>query len=141
MELSEKGSQLVGLRVKFGAVDVDADVAQVQGDAVEDVGDRVGAGGVDRDLGGVGVDLDRRADDDHAEVEGADRGGVDRDDREGGAVVGAGEVEAARGVGEDAADAVAGDGVADFRGRRAGGVFVLFDAAFALAASMSASGQ
>ena len=55
-----------------------------------------------------GIDLDRRADDDRAEVEGADRGGVDRDDRERRAVVGAGEVEAAGGVGEDAAEPVAG---------------------------------
>ena len=38
---------------EVGAVDVDADVAQVEGDAVDDVGDRVRAGGVDRDLGGV----------------------------------------------------------------------------------------
>ena len=54
VELSERGSQLVGLRVRFGPGDVDADVAQVQRDAVEDVGDRVRGGGVDRDLGGVG---------------------------------------------------------------------------------------
>ena len=44
------------------------------------------------------VDLDRRADDDHAEVEGPDQGGVDGDDRERRAVVGPGEVELAGGV-------------------------------------------
>ena len=47
-------------------------------------------------------------------------------------MVGAGEVELAGGVGEDAAEAVAGDGVADFRGRRAVGVFELADPGFAL---------
>ena len=41
VEVAVKGSQLVGLRVKFGPVDVDADVAQVDRDAVDDVGDRV----------------------------------------------------------------------------------------------------
>ena len=100
------------------------------------------AGGVDRDLGGLRVDPDRRADDDHAEVEGPDQGGVDRDDREGRAVVGAGEVEAPGGVVEDAADPVAGDGVADFAGRRAGRAFELLDAAVCRsAASIAASEQ
>ena len=106
---------------EFGAVDVGADVAQVDGDAVDDVGDRVGAGGVDEDFGGFGVDLEGEADDDGAEVEGADLGGGDRDERERGAVVGAGEVELAGGVGEDVADAGADQGVADFGGGRAGG--------------------
>ena len=41
----------------------------------------------------LGVDPDRRADDDDAEVEGADQGGVDRDHGERGAVVGTGQVE------------------------------------------------
>ena len=84
---------------EVGAADVDADVAQVERDAVDDVGDRVRGRGVDRDLGGMRVDLDRRADDDHAEVKGADQGGVDGDDRERGAVVGAGQVEPAGCVG------------------------------------------
>ncbi len=43
-------------------------------------------------------------------------------------MVGAGEVEVARGVGEHRADAVAGVGVADQARRRAGGVVALFDA-------------
>ena len=90
------GSQEVGLTVKCSRRDVDADVAQVDRDAVDDVGDRVGARGVDRDLGGLRVDVDGRADHDRAEVEGPDRRRVDRDDREGRAVEGTGEVEAAR---------------------------------------------
>ena len=114
-----------------GAVDVDADVAQVQGDAAEDVGDRVRAGGVDRGLRGRGVDADRRAHDDDAEVEGADEGGVDRHDRERRAVVGAGQVEAARRPGEGAAHPVAGQGVADRAGRRAARAGQLLGAASA----------
>ena len=92
----------------------------------------------------AGVDADRRADDDDAEVEGADQGRVDRDGGERRAVVGAGEVEAAGGVGEGPADPVAGEGVADQRGGRAAGCFELFGARAAgspRAASIAASGQ
>ena len=66
-----KGSQLVGLRVKSRAVDEDPDLADVEGDAVEDRRDRVRAGRVDVDLGVVAVDPKGRADDDGADVEGA----------------------------------------------------------------------
>ena len=59
-------------------------------DAVDDVGDRVRSLAVDGDFRGFGVDLQREADDDGAEVEGADLGGGDRDQAELGAVVGAG---------------------------------------------------
>ena len=126
---------------EVGTGDVDADVAQVQRDAADDVGDRVGGLGVDRDLGGEGVDLDRRADDDHAEVEGADQGRVDGGDRDRRAVVGAGQVELAGRIGEHSAQAVAGDRVADFRGRRAARVFELADAGVGRGWAMSASGQ
>ena len=114
---------------EVGPVDVGADVASVDGDAVDDVGDRVRAGGVDEDFGGFGVDLQGLADDHGAEVEGADLGGGDRDGRELGAVVGAGEVDLAGGVGQGGADAGAGEGVADFGGGRAGGALELFLAA------------
>ncbi len=107
-------SQLVGLRVKFGPVDVGADVAQVDGDAVDDVGDRVRALAVDEDFGGFGVDPQGEADDDGAEVEGADLAAVIATIETVGAVVGAGEVELAGGIGEDGADAGADQGAADF---------------------------
>ena len=77
-----------------------------------------------------------------AEVEGADQGRVDRDDREGGAVVGAGQVEAAGGVGEDRAEPVAGDGVADFSSPPGSwGVRARRSRSCALAAAIAASGQ
>ena len=50
------------------AVEFDADRAQAQRDAFEDLGQGVGDGG---DLGGFGVDVERGADDDVAEVIGA----------------------------------------------------------------------
>ena len=98
-------------------------------DALDDVGDRIGAGGVEEDFAGFGVDLEGLADDDGADVEGADDAGGDRDDRERRAVVGAGEVDLARGVGEGGADAGAGQGAADLGGGRAGGAVELFLAA------------
>ena len=70
---------------------------------------------------------DRRADRDHAEVEGPDVGGVDRDHRERLAVIRAGQVQAAGRVREVGAEPVAGDRVSDFAGRGAGGVFGLFE--------------
>ena len=70
-----RGPRAVGrVEDEVGAVDVGADVAEVDRDALDDVGDRVRAGGVDEDFGGFGVDLQGLADDDGAEVEGADLG-------------------------------------------------------------------
>ena len=85
---------------EFGPVGVGADVADVELDAVDYVGDRVRAGGVEEDFAGFGVDVDREADDDGADVEGADDAGGDRDEGDGVAVVGPGEVDLAGGVGE-----------------------------------------
>ena len=119
---------------EFGAVGEDLDVAGVDGDAVDDVGDRVRSARVDRDFGGFGVDLEAEADDDGAEVEGADPGGGDRDDREVGAVVGAGEVDVAGGLSQDQADSGFDQGVADLAWRGAARVgFLLGAAAFAFA--------
>ena len=69
------GSQLVGLRVKPGRSRLIMDRAQPQRDAFEDLRQRVGDVG---DLGGDRVDVERRADDDVAEVVGpGDRRGDD----------------------------------------------------------------
>ena len=95
---------------KAGAVEVDHDLAQAQGDAVEDLRQRVGDGG---DLGGFGVDLERGADDDVAEVIAAGDGGDDEDEGERGALVGAGEVDLAGQVEGVGAGAGAGDDFAD----------------------------
>jgi hypothetical protein len=89
------------------AIDVDADVAQVEGDAVEDVGNRVRRARVDLQLGGERVDREGGADHDRAEVEGPHRGGVDRHQRERLPVVWTGEVDPAGSVGEGGADPVA----------------------------------
>ena len=70
------------------------------GTPLEDVGDRVRAGGVDEDFACFGVDLEGLADHHVAEVKGADLGGGDRHQGEGRAVVGAGEVELAGGIGQ-----------------------------------------
>ena len=59
------------------------DLAQAQGDAFEDLGQGVGDGG---DLGGFGVDVEGRADDDVAEVIGAGDGGGDDSEAERGAL-------------------------------------------------------
>ena len=69
---STAGSQLVGLMMKLWPVDVDADVADVHDDPFDDVRDRIGARGVDFDLRGVRIDLQREADHDRAEIERAD---------------------------------------------------------------------
>ena len=96
-----------------GAVEVDVDRAQAQRDAVEDLRQRVGD---DVALGGCGVEEERVADDDGAEVEGAgDRRGDDGEAQRG-AFVGAGEVGLAVGVeGVGAGAGADGDG-ADARG-------------------------
>ena len=110
----QPGGELGGLAARrvvgeFGSVDEDADVLQVEDDAVEDVRDRVRSAGVEPQLGGVLVDLEGRLDHDVAEVEGPDRRRVDRHQRERRSVVGAGEIDLALGVGEGRADAVADD--------------------------------
>ena len=58
----------------------------------EDLGQGVGDGG---DLGGFGIDVERGADDDVAEVIGAGDGRGDHGEAERGALVGAGEVDLA----------------------------------------------
>ena len=119
VEEASKGSQEVGLRVKLGPVGVDAQVAEVQRDALEDVGDRVRGRAVDFADVGDRVEAQRLAHDDGAGVEGAGhrRGDRHRGDRV--AVVGAGEVELAGHVGELGADPRPGQGAADLGGRRA----------------------
>ena len=98
--------------------------------------------GVDPQLGGVGVNLKGRADHDRAEVKGADRGGVDGDQGEWRAVVGAGQVEATRGVGEGRADAIAGERACPtWEACGQEGCSVSATPPFWRAASMSASGQ
>ena len=129
VEEVDVGSQLVGLKVNSRAVRVRADIAQVDGDALDDVRDRVRAGRVEEDFAGFGVDVDREADDDGADVEGADDAGGDRDEGDGVAVVGAGEVDLAGGVGERGADAGAGEAAADLGGGGAAGAVELFLAA------------
>ena len=75
--VTASGLQLVGLRAKSGAVELDEDRAQAEGDALEDLGKRVADGG---DLGGFGVDVEALADDDVAEVIAAGDGGGDEDE-------------------------------------------------------------
>ena len=80
---------------EFVAVHVYADVAQVQRDAVDDVRDAIRGLRVDLQLGGARVDEKAERTTIGAEVEGADRRRVDRDQGERRAVVGAGEVDLA----------------------------------------------
>ena len=125
---TEKGSQLVGLRAKFGRLRLIEDRAQAQRDAFEDLGQGIGDGG---DLGGFGVDLERGPDDDVAEVIGArDRRG-DHREAERGALVGAGEVDLAGDVDGVGAGAGAGDRGADLGGGRAAGLGLLGEAGVA----------
>ena len=123
------------------AVEVDADRAQAQRDAFEDLGQGVGDGG---DLGGFGVDVQSGADDDVAEViRAGDRGGDDRQ-AQGGALVGAGEVDLAGKVDRVVAGSGAGERFADLAGRRAARVGLLLPSPNSLAAAasaMAASGQ
>ena len=70
------------------AGDVDPDIAEVQRNSADDVGDRIGGLGVDRNLGGERIDLDRRTHEDHAEIERAHQGRINRRDRERRAMVG-----------------------------------------------------
>ena len=137
--LTEKGSQLVGLRVKLGRLRSIADRAQPQRDAFEDLGQGVGDGG---DLGGFGVDVERGPDDDVAEVIGArDRRG-DHREAERGALVGAGEVDLAGEVDGVGAGAGAGLGGADLARRGAAGVGLLLQARVAgLAAAARAASE
>ncbi len=90
---------------------------------------------------GFGVDLQREADHDRAEVERADLRAGDRDDRERRAVIRAGEIDLARGVGEDGADAGADERMPDFARGGARRVASSCAPVTILAASMSASGQ
>ena len=74
---------------KAGAVDVEKDRAQAEGDALKDLGERIGDRG---DLGGFGIDAQGGTDDDVAEVIATgDRRSDDRE-AERRAVVGAGEI-------------------------------------------------
>ena len=110
------------------AVEVDQDRAQPQRDAFEDLGQGVGDGG---DLGGFGVDVERRPDHDVAEVIGTgDRRG-DHREAERGALVGAGQVDLARNVEGVGAGSRAGHGGADLRSRGAARVGLLFEAGVA----------
>src|SRR4029077_11860302 len=125
-----RGSGAVGrVQDEVGAVDVGPDVAQADRDPLDDVGDRVRAGGVDEDFGGLGVDLERVAHDHGAEVEGTGLGGGHGDDAQGGAVEGAGQVDLAGDVDQDLADAGARPGMADLTRRWARGSDQLFFAA------------
>ena len=72
-------SQLVGFSVNWLRVDVHADPAHVERDAVEDRRERIA---LDRDLRRVRIDPQRRAHDDRAEVERARHRGRDHDDAE-----------------------------------------------------------
>ncbi len=80
------GSQLVGLRVKFGPVHRQVDRADVELGAAEDVRDRVGDG---VDLRRFGVDEQRHPHHDRAEVIRPGRGGGDHCQGERSPVVGA----------------------------------------------------
>ncbi len=97
------------------AVEVDEDLAEAEGDALEDLGQRGADGG---DLGGFGVDVEAFADDDVAEVIAAGDGGGDEDEAERGALVGAGEVDLAGEVEGVGAGAGAGGEFADVGWRR-----------------------
>ena len=89
------GLQEVGLRVKLGRVEVHRNRADVERDAVEDLGEGIGDGAP---LGADRVDVERGPDHDGAEVKGAgDRRGDDHHAERGG-FVGAGEVGVAGGV-------------------------------------------
>ena len=98
------------------AIEVDLDRAQPQRDPFEDLRQRIGDRG---DLGGRRVDVERRPDDDVAEVVRAgDRRG-DHGEAERRAFVGAGEVDLARDVDRVGAGAGAGRRGADLGGGRA----------------------
>ena len=113
------------------AVEVDQDRAQAQRDAFEDLGQGIGDGG---DLGGFGIDVKGRPDDDVAEVIGAgDRRG-DHGEAERRALVGAGEVDLAGDVDGVGAGAGAGDRGADLGGGGAARVGLLCQARVARAA-------
>ena len=111
------------------AVCVGADVACVHRHALDDVGDRVRSRGVEEDFARFGIYFEGLADHHGAEVEGTYLGGGDRDQAYRRAVVGPCQVELARCVGKGGADSRSGQGVADFRCRRAGWAFELFGAA------------
>ena len=85
-----KWSQLVGLRVKFLRFEVDHHLAKPQRDAVEDLRQRIRFGG---DLGASRVDMERRPDDDVAEVVGPGDRGRDHRKAERRTLVGTGEVD------------------------------------------------
>ena len=100
-----------------------------QGDALEDVGDRVRCRAVCFRLCGNRVEAQGQADDDRADVEGSCDPGDDRDDRERIAVVGARQVEVAGDPGEHSPHSRSVGRRADLARGRAGGVGLLFVAA------------
>jgi hypothetical protein len=107
---------------EVGAVHLDADVLDPEGDAFEDVGHRIGD---DLDLGGDRVDHQFGPHHDVAEVEGTGLGRGDEGEGERGALVGAGEVGLGGGVEGGGADAGADVDLADVAGGRAAGVVEL----------------
>ena len=62
---------------EFGPIDVDADVAHVERNPFEDLGQGVGS---DRNLSRFGIDEEARTDDDGAKVEGPSLGRRDHND-------------------------------------------------------------
>ena len=86
----------------------------MDGDALDDVGDRVRADAVDEDFGGFGVDFEApSAPTTVPRSKGPTLAEVIETTRDAGAVVGAGQVDLAGDVGEDGADAGADQGAAD----------------------------
>ena len=106
MALTEKRIAVGRVEGEIGSVEFDQDLAKSQRDPFEDLGQGVGDGG---DLSGFRVDVERRPDDDVAEVIGArDRRG-DHREAERSAFVGPGEVDPAREIDRMGAGARAGD--------------------------------
>ena len=87
-----------GVEHEVFAADVGTDVADVDHDAFDDVGNLIGRARGDADLRRFGVDSEREVDHDGAEVEGSDVRARDRDDRERRALERPAEVELAVGV-------------------------------------------
>ena len=99
---------------EVGLVDVDLDLAHPDRDAADDLGHRFGVGD---HVGVEGVDVEGDADDDGAVVIGAGEGRGDRDQAEGRALEGPGQVDLADGVEGVGAGAGGDVGGADFSSR------------------------
>ncbi len=105
------------------SVEVDADRAQAQRDAFKDLGQRVRDG---RDLSGFRVDVDRRPNDNVAEVVRARDSGCDHGERERRALIGSSQVNLARNVDGVVPRSGARQRGADLGGGGAAGVGFLF---------------